>query len=42
MSPGYAGIPNELFGLPKTGMYFAEAKQGLTRLIGAVKQYVTS
>ncbi|NEN04584.1 NAD(P)(+) transhydrogenase (Re/Si-specific) subunit beta [Diaminobutyricibacter tongyongensis] len=42
MSPGYAGIPNELFGLPKTGMYFAEAKQGLTQLIGAVKQYVTS
>ncbi len=42
MSPGYAGIPNELFSLPKTGMYFAEAKQGITQLIGAVKQYVTS
>lgn len=42
MSPGYAGISNELFSLPKTGMYFAEAKQGLAQLIAAVKQYVTS
>jgi NAD(P) transhydrogenase subunit beta len=42
MSPGYAGIPNELFSLPKTGMYFAEAKQGVSQLIDAVKQYVAS
>ncbi|WP_426516341.1 NAD(P)(+) transhydrogenase (Re/Si-specific) subunit beta [Diaminobutyricibacter sp. McL0618] len=42
MSPGYAGIPNDLFSLPKTGMYFAEAKQGVTQLIAAVKQYVAS
>ncbi|WP_345762051.1 NAD(P)(+) transhydrogenase (Re/Si-specific) subunit beta [Diaminobutyricibacter sp. McL0608] len=42
MSPGYAGIANELFSLPKTGMYFAEAKQGLSQLVSAVKQYVTN
>ena len=42
MSPGYAGIANELFSLPKTGMYFAEAKQGLSQLVSAVKQYVSS
>jgi H+-translocating NAD(P) transhydrogenase subunit beta len=40
MSPGYAGIPNELFTDPKTGMFFADAKQGLTQLIAAVKTYV--
>lgn len=42
MSPGYAGIPNELFTDPKTGMFFADAKPGLTQLIAAVKEYVTS
>jgi NAD(P) transhydrogenase subunit beta len=42
MSPGYAGIPNELFALPRTGMLFADAKQGLADITAAVKQYVTA
>ncbi|MFC5502549.1 NAD(P)(+) transhydrogenase (Re/Si-specific) subunit beta [Lysinimonas soli] len=42
MSPGYAGIPNELFSDPKTGMFFADAKKGLTDIIAAVKQYVAA
>jgi NAD(P) transhydrogenase subunit beta len=37
MGRGYAGIDNELYVNPKTGMYFADAKQGLTELITAVK-----
>lgn len=42
MSPGYAGIDNELFTDPRTGMFFADAKQGLARIIAAVKQYLPS
>ena len=42
MSPGYSGIANELFSDPKTGMLFADAKQGLADIILAVKQYVTA
>ena len=38
MRPGYAGIDNELYLNPKTGMLFADAKDGLTELISAVKQ----
>jgi NAD(P) transhydrogenase subunit beta len=38
MRPGYAGIDNELYLNPKTGMLFADARQGLTDLIAAVKQ----
>jgi NAD(P) transhydrogenase subunit beta len=38
MRPGYAGIDNELYLNPKTGMLFADAKEGLTELIAAVKQ----
>ena len=34
---GYAGIDNELYSNPKTGMLFADAKQGLADLIAAVK-----
>ena len=34
---GYAGIDNELYANPKTGMLFADAKQGLADLIAAVK-----
>ena len=37
MGRGYAGIDNELYVNPKTGMYFADAKQGLAELITAVK-----
>ena len=37
MGRGYAGIDNELYGNPKTGMLFADAKQGLTDLMAAVK-----
>jgi len=40
MSPGYAGIPNPLFTDPKTGMFFADAKQGLTDILAATKEYV--
>jgi NAD(P) transhydrogenase subunit beta len=37
MGKGYAGIDNELYTDPKTGMLFADAKQGLADLIAAVK-----
>ncbi len=37
MGRGYAGIDNELYVNPKTGMYFADAKQGLADLVAAVK-----
>jgi NAD(P) transhydrogenase subunit beta len=37
MGRGYAGIDNELYGNPKTGMLFADAKDGLQSLIAAVK-----
>ncbi len=42
MNPGYAGIPNPLFTDPKTGMFFADAKQGLDDVLAAVKEYVTA
>ncbi len=38
MRPGYAGIDNELYANPKTGMLFADAREGLTQLVAAVKQ----
>ena len=37
MKSGFAGIENELFHDPKTTMLFGDAKDSLTRLIGAVK-----
>jgi NAD(P) transhydrogenase subunit beta len=37
MRPGYAGIDNELYTNPKTGMLFADAKEGLASLTAAVK-----
>jgi NAD(P) transhydrogenase subunit beta len=37
MGRGYAGIDNELYVNPKTGMFFADAKQGLADLVAAVK-----
>jgi NAD(P) transhydrogenase subunit beta len=40
MGHGYAGIDNELYTDPKTGMYFADAKKGLAELAAAVKTLV--
>jgi len=37
MGRGYAGIDNELYSNPKTGMLFADAKDGLASLAVAVK-----
>ena len=37
MGRGYAGIDNELYANPKTGMLFADAKAGLADLVTAVK-----
>jgi NAD(P) transhydrogenase subunit beta len=37
MGRGYAGIDNELYSNPKTGMLFADAKEGIAQLIAAVK-----
>jgi NAD(P) transhydrogenase subunit beta len=37
MGRGYAGIDNELYTNEKTGMLFADAKQGLSDLVAAVK-----
>ncbi|MEO8030452.1 MAG: NAD(P)(+) transhydrogenase (Re/Si-specific) subunit beta, partial [Gemmatimonadota bacterium] len=37
MNPGFAGIENELFYLPKTQMLFGDAKTSLTRLISEIK-----
>jgi NAD(P) transhydrogenase subunit beta len=37
MRPGYAGIDNELYLDPKTGMLFGDAKAALEQLISAVK-----
>jgi NAD(P) transhydrogenase subunit beta len=37
MGRGYAGIDNELYANPKTGMLFADAKEGLANLVAAVK-----
>ncbi len=41
MAPGYAGIDNDLYSNPKTGMFFADAKQGLSDITAAVKELVT-
>lgn len=37
MRPGYAGIDNELYTNPKTGMLFGDAKDALPSLVAAVK-----
>ena len=37
MGHGYAGIDNELYTDPKTGMFFSDAKTGLAEIIAAVK-----
>jgi len=40
MGHGYAGIDNELYTDPKTGMYFADAKKALAEMTAAVKMLV--
>ncbi|HEX6497496.1 MAG TPA: NAD(P)(+) transhydrogenase (Re/Si-specific) subunit beta [Micromonosporaceae bacterium] len=40
MGHGYAGIDNELYTNPKTGMLFSDAKAGLSALTAAVKTLV--
>jgi NAD(P) transhydrogenase subunit beta len=37
---GYAGLDNELYGDPKTGMLLADAKKGLAQILAGVKSYV--
>ncbi|MBO4252545.1 NAD(P)(+) transhydrogenase (Re/Si-specific) subunit beta [Streptomyces griseorubiginosus] len=41
MGHGYAGIDNELYTDPKTGMFFTDAKKGLAELKAAVGEFVT-
>jgi NAD(P) transhydrogenase subunit beta len=40
MGHGYAGIDNELYTDPKTGMFFTDAKKGLSELKAAVAEFV--
>jgi len=40
MGHGYAGIDNELYTSPNTGMFFTDAKRGLADLTAAVKTLV--
>ncbi|MEU1571261.1 NAD(P)(+) transhydrogenase (Re/Si-specific) subunit beta [Streptomyces collinus] len=40
MGHGYAGVDNELYTNPKTGMFFADAKKGLSELKAAVGEFV--
>ncbi|MCX4853331.1 NAD(P)(+) transhydrogenase (Re/Si-specific) subunit beta [Streptomyces canus] len=40
MGHGYAGIDNELYTDPKTGMFFTDAKKGLSELKAAVGEFV--
>jgi NAD(P) transhydrogenase subunit beta len=37
MRPGFAGVDNELYYNPKCMMLFGDAKDSLTRLLGALK-----
>jgi NAD(P) transhydrogenase subunit beta len=37
LAPGFAGIDNELFYLPKTMMVFGDAKKVVTEIIAALK-----
>ena len=38
LSPGYAGVPNPLFALDNTLMFFADGKQAVQDIINAVKE----
>jgi len=42
MGHGYAGIDNELYTDPKTGMFFSDAKTGLAEITAGVKALVPS
>ena len=42
MGHGYAGIDNELYTDPRTGMLFSDAKAGLAEIIASVKTLVAS
>jgi NAD(P) transhydrogenase subunit beta len=37
LSPGFAGIPNPLFAMDNTLMYFSDGKKAIVDLIAAVK-----
>ncbi|MFD0555587.1 NAD(P) transhydrogenase subunit beta [Stackebrandtia endophytica] len=41
MGHGYAGMDNELYTAPNTGMYFTDAKQGLIALTAAIRAFVS-
>jgi NAD(P) transhydrogenase subunit beta len=38
LSPGYAGIPNPLFAMDNTLMFFGDGKKAFQDLITAVKE----
>jgi NAD(P) transhydrogenase subunit beta len=38
MKSGFAGIENMLFHDPKTTMLFGDAKESMSKLVGAVKE----
>lgn len=38
LSPGFAGIPNPLFAMPNTLMYFADGQQAILDIVKAVKE----
>jgi NAD(P) transhydrogenase subunit beta len=38
LSPGFAGIPNPLFGNDNTLMFFADGKKAIQEIIAAVKE----
>jgi len=38
LSPGFAGIPNPLFGAPNTLMYFADGQKAILDIVRAVKE----
>ena len=37
MAPGFAGVENELFYNPKTGMLFGDARDSRLKLIGEIQ-----
>lgn len=41
MGHGYAGVDNELYTDPRTGMFFTDAKKGLAELKSSVAEFVT-